>query len=320
MQSYDIIKNVTNDVLQYGGKIMVFKDYYKILELNTNKVSIEEIKIAYRDLAKKYHPDVNVGDRIAEERFKDVNEAYRVLSDSSSKKKYDRMWISHAGKKKNFEESRRSQGSFASDFFTMFFGQSKEENVEKNINTKKKKIPSKGENIETEINISIEEAFFGLEKKISLRTVNGKMKTFSIKIPEGIRNGEKIRLMGQGKEGKNGGKNGDLFIKIQIEDNNKFKLKGQDLITNLYLTPWEAALGTRVSISGIDDTVNLFVPPGIQSGERVKIASKGYKDGKGGRGDLVTEIKIMVPKHLSDEEKQLFERLNEVSNFNPRGK
>ncbi len=298
---------------------MIFKDYYRILELDTNKVSINEIKIAYRDLAKKYHPDVNVGNAKAEERFKDINEAYRVLSDSSSKKKYDRMWTNHIGKKKNFEESKRSEGSLVSDFFMMFFGQgkNKEENEEKSV--KKKKVPAKGENIETEINISIEEAFFGLEKKISLRTMNGKMKTFSVKVPAGIRDGEKIRLMGQGKEGKNGGKNGDLFIKTHIENNKKFRLNGYDLYTDLYLTPWEAGLGTRVTVAGIDDTVSLFVPPGIQSGERVKIAGKGYKDGKGSRGDLITEVKIMVPKNLTDEEKGLFEKLKEISNFAPRG-
>ena len=297
---------------------MIFKDYYKILGLSSNKVSLNEIKIAYRDLAKKYHPDVNVGNSIAEERFKDVNEAYRVLSVPSSKRKYDRMWINRAAKKKNFEESKRSEGSLVSDFFTMFFGQSKEHEEDKEIKTKKKKVPAKGENVETEIFISLEEAFFGLEKKISLRTINGKMKTFSVKIPEGIRNGEKIRLMGQGKDGRNGGKNGDLLIRIQIENNEKFRLSGQDLVTNLYLSPWEAALGTRVSITGMDDQVSLCVPPGIQSGERVKIAGKGYKDGKGGRGDLITEIKIMVPKHLSDEEKMLYEKLGNISTFNPK--
>lgn len=295
---------------------MIFKDYYRILELNTNKVSLDDIKIAYRELAKKYHPDVNIGNNRAEERFKDINEAYRVLSDNSSKRKYDRIWTSHIGKKKNFEESKRSEGSLVSDFFTMFFGQNKEEDV--NDKSKKKKVPIKGENIETEISLSIEEAFFGLEKKISLRTMNGKMKTFSIKVPAGIRNGEKVRLMGQGKEGKNGGKNGDLFIKINIENNERFILNGYDLITNLYLSPWEAALGTRVSISGIDETVSLFVPPGIQSGERVKIAKKGYKDGKGSRGDLITEIKIMVPKKLTEQEKELFEKLSEVSTYMPR--
>jgi len=297
---------------------MIFKDYYKILELDSNKVSINEIKIAYRDLAKKYHPDVNVGNNIAEERFKDINEAYRVLSDNSSKKKYDRMWINQRGKKKNFEESKRSEGSLVSDFFTMFFGQAKDDEKAEKNKTKKQKVPAKGENIETEINISIEEAFFGLEKKISLRTVKGSMKTFLVKIPAGIRDGEKIRLMGQGKEGKNGGNNGDLFIKTHIENSKKFKLSNNDIITELYLTPWEAALGTRVNVSGIDDSASLFVPPGIQSGERVKIAGKGYKDGKGGRGDLITEVKIMVPKRLTEQEKELFEKLNEISNFTPR--
>ncbi len=294
---------------------MIFKDYYRILELKTNKVSLNEIKVAYRELAKKYHPDVNIGNQIAEERFKDINEAYRVLSDSTSKRKYDRMWNNQIGRKKNFEESKRSEGSLVSDFFTMFFGKDKED---VQIIDKRNKTPIKGANIETEINITIEEAFFGLEKKIALRTMNGKMKTFSIKVPAGIRNGEKVRLIGQGKEGKNGGKSGDLLIRIQIENSNKFRLDGYDLITDLYLTPWEAALGTRVTIKGIDENVSLFVPPGIQSGERVKIVKKGYKDGKGSRGDLVTEIKIMVPKKLTEKEKELFEKLGEISTFMPR--
>ena len=294
---------------------MIFKDYYRILELKTNKVSLNEIKVAYRELAKKYHPDVNIGNQIAEERFKDINEAYRVLSDSTSKRKYDRMWNNQIGRKKNFEESKRSEGSLVSDFFTMFFGKDKED---VKIIDKRNKTPIKGATIETEINITIEEAFFGLEKKIALRTMNGKMKTFSIKVPAGIRNGEKVRLIGQGKEGKNGGKSGDLLIRIQIENSNKFRLDGYDLITDLYLTPWEAALGTRVTIKGIDENVSLFVPPGIQSGERVKIVKKGYKDGKGSRGDLVTEIKIMVPKKLTEKEKELFEKLGEISTFMPR--
>ena len=144
------------------------------------------------------------------------------------------------------------------------------------------------------------------------------MKTFSVKVPAGIRDGEKIRLLGQGKAGSNGGKNGDLFIKIKIQDNTKFKLSGCDLSTDLYLTPWEAALGKRVNISSIDETVSLCIPPGIQSGEKIKIAKKGYRDGQGSRGDLVLDIKTVVPKKLSDEEKELFERLSSVSKFNPR--
>lgn len=144
------------------------------------------------------------------------------------------------------------------------------------------------------------------------------MKTFTIKVPAGIRDGEKIRLLGQGKKGSNGGNNGDLFIKINVEDDTRFRLDGYDLITDLYLTPWEAALGTRVTISGMDEDIALFVPPGIQSGEKVRIAKKGYKDGKGSRGDLVTEVKILVPKNLTEKERSLFEQLGQVSKFKAR--
>ena len=144
------------------------------------------------------------------------------------------------------------------------------------------------------------------------------MKTFNIKVPAGIRNNEKIRLLGQGKAGQYGGKNGDLFIKIQIEKDTKFELVGYDLYTSLCLTPWEAALGTRVSLEGIDDTVSIYIPAGIESGEKLRIPGKGYKDGKGGRGDLTATIKIMVPKQLTNQEKEIYEKLKEVSKFNPR--
>ncbi len=292
---------------------MIFKDYYKILELETNKVTIDEIKVAYRSAAKKYHPDVNVGDRLAEERIKDINEAYRVLSNSSTKRKYDRMWNANVGKKrKAFEESGRDSNSIFSDFFNMFFG-----NIE-NKRKDNKREPVRGENIETEIQMSLEEAFFGKKKTISLRTVEGKMKVFTVTIPAGIRNGEKIRLVGQGRNGENGGKNGDLFIKINIEDNQKFKLNGYDLYTDLLLTPWEAALGTKATLKSIDEETQVYIPKGMQSGETIKIQGKGYKDGKGGRGDLVAEIKVMVPKDLSKEEEKIYEKLKSVSNFNPR--
>lgn len=287
---------------------MVYKDYYKILDLNTSRVSIEEIKSAYRAAAKKYHPDLNVGDNLAEERIKDINEAYRILSVPSSKRKYDRIWNS----KNNAKNYQNIKGK---NIFSMFLG-----NIESNEKDeeKKQKDAIKGEDVETEIKVSLEDAFYGLEKKISLRTIEGNMKTFSVKIPEGIRNGEKIRLIGQGKAGINGGKNGDLFIKIDIENNKNFKLRGCDICTDLKLTPWEAALGARVNVKTIDGETKVYIPQGIQSGEKVKIPSKGYKDGKGGRGDLVAEVKIMVPKKLELDEKEMFEKLKDMSRFNPR--
>lgn len=299
---------------------MIFKDYYKILGLENSKVSLDEIKTAYREQAKKYHPDVNVGNKLSEERFKDINEAYRVLSTSASKRKYDRMWNNHVGKSNiRYEESKRGSGSIFSDFFNLFFGElNQEEDLTKKTKRKSKKQPVKGEDVETAIDISIEDAFYGTKKKISLRTVEGKMKSFEVKIPAGIREHEKIRLLGQGKLGSNGGNNGDLFINIHIKDNERFKIKGYDLYTDLLLTPWEAALGTRANIKGIDNESTIYIPQGIQSGEKITIPEQGYKDAKGGRGNLIAQVKVMVPKKLTDDEKEIYTKLKEISKFNPR--
>lgn len=295
---------------------MIFKDYYKILNIDGPKVTMDVVKDAYREQAKKYHPDVNVGNRTAEERFKDINEAYRVLSDVQAKKKYDRMWNNNIGKKKNNTEgNKRDKESVLSDFFNIFFGEIKNK---ENIIGKSKKQPIKGENIDTEVEISLEEAFYGLEKSVSFRMVNGKMKTFNIKIPAGIRNGEKIRLLGQGKPGEHGGKYGDLFIKVKIKNSKKFNLDGYDIITELLLTPWEAALGTKVEVETIDDKINVIVPQGTESGETIVIEGKGYKKEKGERGNLIAQVKIMVPKELSEKEKKLFTDLSKISKYKPR--
>lgn len=291
---------------------MVYKNYYKILDLETNHVSIEEIKNAYRQAAKKYHPDLNVGDKLAEERIKDINEAYKTLSVPASKRKYDRIWNSKFAKGQKAFSGKGKKGAI----LNMFIGDLK--NNDTDVEKKAKGQPIKGDNIETEISTTIEEAFYGADKKISLRTSEGKIKTISVKIPEGILNGEKVRLIGQGKQGENGGKNGDLYLKINIENDSKFKLQGYDLYTDLYLTPWEAALGTRANIKTIDDETKVYIPQGTQSGEKVRIPGKGYKKASGARGDLVAEIKVMVPKQLTKEEKSMFEKLNEISNFNPR--
>lgn len=290
---------------------MVLKNYYKILDLETSHVSIDEIKQAYRQAAKKYHPDLNVGDNLAEERIKDINEAYKVLSVPASKRKYDRVWNSKFSKGKKAFSGKDEKGTI----LNMFLGNI--ENTEKREKAKAKS-PAKGENIETEINVSIYDAFYGLEKQISLKAIDEKVKTFTVKIPEGIRNGEKIRLIGLGRPGKDGGKSGDLLIKIKIENNQKFKLKGCDIYTDLFLTPWEAALGTRASVEAIDDEAKVYIPQGIQSGEKIRIPNKGYRVSKDTRGDLIAEVKIMVPKQLTDQEREIFKQLNEISKFNPR--
>lgn len=299
---------------------MLFKDYYKILGFETNKVSEDEIKTSYREQAKKYHPDLNYGTEMSEERFKDINEAYRILSNPSEKRKYDRKWNNNIGRIKNKERNAKegkNSDTLWGEAFNMFFGSKKIKQEEKQKD-KNKKAQIKGDNIETAINIKIEEAFFGANKQISLRSVDGNMKTFTVKIPGGIREGEKIRLIGQGKPGKNGGKNGDLFININIEKDKRFKIEGSNLYTYLNITTWEAALGTRVKVEGLDGGDMVYIPKGIQSGERIKIQGKGYKNSKGGRGDLIAEVRIMVPKNLSEEETKLYEKLKKVSTYNPR--
>lgn len=289
---------------------MVYKNYYKILDLETNHVSLDEIRQAYRQAAKKYHPDLNVGDSLAEEKIKDINEAYKVLSVPSSKRKYDRIWNSRFGKGPKAFSDKSQKGAI----FNIFLG-----NLENPVKEEKdKKNPVKGENIETEISVSIYDAFYGLDKQISLKTINGNAKTYTVKIPRGIQSGEKIRLIGQGKTGKNGGKNGDLLIKINIQDDKKFKLKGYDLYTDLLLTPWEAALGTRTVIKTINDETNIYIPEGIQSGEKIRIPNKGYYLDKETRGDLVAEVKVVVPKHLTEKEKNVYKELSKISKFNPR--
>ena len=293
---------------------MVIKDYYKILGFENNKANLEEIKIAYRDMAKKYHPDVNGNNTQAEERFKDIGEAYSTLSNSRQRRKYDRLWYYYIGRKNKQNENYRN--AKMKDFMGLFFGRvSIEESKQTKTNEKE---PQKGEDIYTEITANITEAYFGAIKEITFRTVDGGSKKIDVKIPAGIRNEEKIRLIGQGKNGKNGGKNGDLFIKIKIKNISNLKLEGIDLYTDLLISPWESALSTKVKLQGIDGEEEIEIPKGIQSGEQIVVKGKGYKDGKGGRGDLIAQVKIMMPQSISQEELNLFKKLREISTFNPR--
>ena len=294
---------------------MKYKNYYKVLELKSDRVSDEEIKNAYRRLAKKYHPDINPGDEVASEKFKLVNEAYQVLGNEVSKKKYDR--IHNIYRVKDTIEDTKEKINFdgMSDMIGMVFGKKEQSNFE----NKNKSIPITGEDLESKIDITLEEAFFGTEKKLAFRTVTGDIKNISVKIPKGIRNGEKVRLAKQGKPGKNGGEPGDLYIKIEIMKNDFFEVKGFDLCMNLKLSPWEAALGTEVKIENIDSSILVNVPAGTESGEILRIANSGFwNTSTYGRGDLLLNIQIMVPNELTDTEKLLFEKLEAVSNFKAR--
>lgn len=290
---------------------MSFKDYYKILGLETNKVSLDEIKLAYREQAKKYHPDINMGDSYSEEKFKEVNEAYKILSDSKTRKKYDRSWFIYTERKRKIQEKETEEKkTFKEKLMSIFFGI----NPIKKKNVEEKRLTLKGENIETEVDISIIEAFNGTKKKLKLLAVDGKTRTFSLDIPAGIQNEDRIRFVGQGKPGKNGGKNGDLLVRIFIKDSKEFKLNGADIYKEVNITPWEAALGTKLTVESIDGEVSLIIPKGTQSGERFTIKGKGYKIGRGLRGNFYIITKIVVPKKLSIEEENLYKKLKELQN------
>ena len=300
---------------------MIIKDYYKMLGLETNKVELDEIKTAYREQAKKYHPDVNVGDTRAEDRIKDINEAYNILSNPVTRKKYDRIWNSRIGKRKAKalkEQNKKEETSAKVEILKILFGSQEEGNTKRIKKKQNTNIPKQGENVETEIPISLQDAFFGSKKDISLRTVNGKMKTFEVTIPAGIRNGEKIRLIGQGLPGENGGKNGDLLIKVNIIKENKYKLIGDDVYTEISVTPWEAVLGTKINIDFLGETIGVYIPQGTTTGEEIKIPDKGYKNAKGGRGNLIISVKIMLSKKVSNQEIDLYKKLAKISKFNPR--
>lgn len=286
-------------------KYMIFKNYYKILGLQQNTKSTQnEIKSAYRAQAKKYHPDVNVNNKNAEERFKDINEGYRILSDPIQKRKYDRSWNNYIGKKMQKEKMSEKEVK-ANDIMNMFFGA--------NIKAKKEiqKDPIKGENIETQIDISIKEAFEGTKKSISL--VENKGETVDIEIPAGIKKDKIIKIEGKGKKGKNGGKNGDILIKINIVDNKIFKLVKNDIYVNLYVAPWDAVLGAKMKVKGIDGELSILIPKGTQDGDKISIPNKGYYAENNERGNLVVRTKIVIPKSVTEEEKKLFMKLKEIS-------
>jgi len=295
---------------------MIFKDYYKILGLETNKVTIDQIKVAYRDQAKKYHPDLNKESGISEERIKDINEAYNILSNPSTRRKYDRMWNGRIRKKKNKKKQKaETSGSIIKDFLVILFG---ENFIKKDKKPKETKVKIKGENIETDVEISIEEAYFGTNKKIALRAIDGKMKQIEVKVPAGIIENERIRLIGLGKAGKNGGKNGDLLIRVKMDSNSNLKLMGYDIYTDLKITPWEAALGKKIKTNVLNEDINILIPPCTSSGEVIKVKEKGYKDGKGTRGDLLIEIKIVLPKNINKKQKEIYQELAETNSYNPR--
>jgi curved DNA-binding protein len=308
---------------------MKYRDYYEILGVD-KKASADEIKKAYRKLAKKYHPDAHPGDKAAEEKFKEINEAYEVLGDAKKREKYDRF-----GREGQFYngadfdpskygfgngvryEYRTDAGGF-SDFFNMFFGGGDDIfgsfGADSIFGRRKKssrfdqRMQMKGEDTESVLEISIPEGFTGGERLINLRTASGG-RTISLKIPAGIKPGEKIKLSGQGGPGINGGRNGDLYLRVEFRKDPVYELKGMDLEAQLQLFPWEAALGAEKSFDTLDGRISVRIPAGVQTGSKIRVAGKGYRDRAGVRGDLYLKAAIMNPSRLSKAQLELYEKL-----------
>lgn len=312
---------------------MEFKDYYKILGVDKNATQ-DDIKKAYRKLAMKYHPDKNPGDKSAEEKFKEITEANEVLSDPEKRKKYDMLganWKNYQHTGRGFDDffsqyggARRSRsnggssfefstdfsdlfgnlGGF-SDFFESFFGgrSGKSDSGFTSSRTK-----SSAVDVEADLNITLEDAFIGTERQIN---VDGKK--IKIKINPGIKDGQKLRLKGLGRSKVSSGNKGDLYLNIHILKHPFYEIKDDDLYFNLDIDLYTAVLGGKETIKTLDGKkINITIPEGTESGKILRLKNLGMMNENGSRGDLFVKIHVTIPKYLSDEEKQLFRKLQSL--------
>ncbi|MDA8305943.1 MAG: J domain-containing protein [Deltaproteobacteria bacterium] len=328
-----------------------YRDYYEILGVKRS-VGQDEIQRAYRKLARKYHPDVNKASN-AEDKFKEINEAYEVLKDPEKRKMYDQLGSNwRAGQDfrpppgwqaRDFGQGGGGAyqtefhwggggpgGGGFSDFFESLFGGMGFRQARGGAGPggfgRGGVLRQAGADQETSIRISLEEAFHGGAKPIVLqsRTVSPqgqlevKEKRYDVKIPAGILPDQKIRLSGQGEEGTGGGPRGDLYLKVEIEPHPVFRLNGRDITMDLPIAPWEAVLGTEVRVSALSGGIDLKIPPGTQGGRKLRLRGKGMPNPKGTAGDLYITIMVKVPTHPSKKELELFEELKKSSKFDPR--
>ena len=346
------------------------KDYYEVLGVKRDAAD-EEIKKAYRKLARKFHPDLNPGDKTAEEQFKRLQEAYDVLSNAENRKLYDQYgenwravkagagppppgWTGaqQGAPPPGWDEAQRGSrpgaggfdfgdfdlGGFSGgggrfDIFEELFGGARGRGPRS----------GRGRDVEAELELTLEEAHRGGRRTLQMQaaeicpTCNGsgmkdgntcptcdgagqvlRPKNIEVNIPAGVRDGSTIRLAGQGGAGSNGSEPGDLYLHIRLRAHPVFTVKGDDLETELSIAPWEAVLGAKVEAPTIDGKVEVSVPAGTKTGQRLRLRGQGLNKRKGGRGDEYVRLKIAVPQQVSPEERRLYEELQRVSRFNPR--
>lgn len=305
---------------------MKYKDYYEILGVSKD-ADEKEIKSAYRKLAKKYHPDLHQGDDAAAEKFKEVSEAYEVLSDKDKRNKYDKFGSNYDfSSGYDFDPSQYGytyttggSGADFSDFFETIFGSSKSGGNFSggfNINDIFGDFSSKGRGksnkkarnkFESELSISIKEAYEGVTKNVSL-TYKQEEYDIAVKIPAGITSNKKVKV-----KGEKFGLPGDILFKINIRDEKNLSLNGLDIIKTENIYPWEAALGTTKTVETLKGKLKLKVPKDFVGGNKMRIPSKGFKDLKGNVGDLYVIFNIVNPKELSEEQEKLYKELEKIS-------
>jgi curved DNA-binding protein len=320
-----------------------YKDYYKVLGVDKS-ASQDDIKKAYRKLARKYHPDANPNDPKTEEKFKDIGEAYEVLKDPQKRSRYDQLganWKQYAGagpgwpggssrtytydsggRGFNFEDL----GGGFSDFFEMFFGRGADDRFsgfdsdygsQFGRGTRTTNIP-KGQDMQSSLSITLREAYSGTQRSFRLQR-NGKIRTINIKIPSGIKDGDKIRVAGEGGDSQTGGKAGDLYLIINVAPDIFFTRKGDDLYCEVPVTIKEAFYGSKIDIPTFNGKVIVKVPPKTQGGKTLRLKGKGMpKLRSSGFGDLYAKLKLVLPEKLTSEQKKHFDEFASSYDENPR--
>jgi curved DNA-binding protein len=327
-----------------------FKDYYRVLGV-TPKATDDDIKKAFRTLARKYHPDVAKDKKTAEEKFKEINEANEVLSNPESRRKFDQLganWKAGAesrpppGRAGGRPAGRRTpgqedefqfEGTGFSDFFEQFFGGragrshggSPFDSQEFGQGRPESEPALRGQDIQGDILITLDEVLQGAMRAISVRRTNAssaqeETETYQVRIPKGVRAGQSIRVPGKGGEGLGGGTAGDIYLRVRYAQHPDWQVRGADLVGHLELAPWEAVLGATVPVQTLEGTVSVKVPAGIQAGHQLRVRGKGLPDGAAKRGDIYVGISIQTPSRIGKEEERLWKDLAAASTFNPRRK
>jgi len=308
-----------------------YKDYYKVLGVPKG-AKTEDVKKAYRRLARQYHPDLNKG-ADAERRFKEINEAHEVLSDPEKRKRYDQLganWERYSraggtpGQAGGFEwvftgtpgrgfEGAGDLGGF-SDFFRTFFGDLggvSQEDLARGRRTNGRSRLRAGEDVEGEVEIPLTEAFRGTERSVEIRRTDGSTRSLDVKIPVGVRDGQRIRLAGQGGPGAGGGPAGDMYLRVRVLPHPFFRREGDDLHAELPVALHEALLGAEVSVPTMKGRVALKIPAETQNGRTIRLAAQGMPHAAGGSGDLYVTVKVVLPQKLSEEERACVEKIAE---------